>query len=213
MPENFEERENNEEKEITVEQFLNMLTSAEFMGVLQVCASETAKTDEETGFQICSNEGGLKVYDVKKGEQGGFAEPERIGNFAERVETTGRIANVLDFHFHPHSEEVAEPSGSDINLLVGFPILGIGCFTENGIKILLVRKKLNIHPNEIFEIADQIAQNEYLDLPQEEVIEKLDEAGLESNIISYRKRKEGYKLDKKSEKIILGLRKIKAIYD
>jgi len=205
-----------EKIELSNKEFLDVLCSERFLGVINKAGRTTKRSGHETGFGVFVLEDkSFLIPGIKEGSNtsmGRNGEEKIIEGKSIAEEVAYKKCSEIGFHFHPGEGEAVMPSSSDLNALCGSESLFGVCQIEkdSAINILLVRAKNYIHPSEISEnansYAEELDESGIGDLSpkrgQGVVFKALDNNGFEAFLISFLYKKGKYELTDESKETI-----------
>lgn len=201
---------------VTKKDAVRILNGRTFLTALALSAKHTLNTDEETGFSTAIDPHKKpKITRINRGLS------DRIDLTMPAVaifepDTGGSSAELIDFHFHPNVESIG-PSGGDLVRFIvreqqpgQLPIQvaalsAVGKIKPNGdIDLMLLQARGSGITYSDCELYDQAISDS---TPQQEIVEALEEMGLNVAILKYTKKGKGYSPDPQA------LEKISSFHD
>jgi len=231
----FEKALNPEKMEISGGKLLELFESGNFLEALDVAATETQKSELETGFMLkVLQDGSPYIFGVIKGNESSanvygysYDSESTIKEIDGREKEAERKASLMTLHFHPSGMGPIIPSIPDLHQVesvapgLSFPFMAVGHAREAGnVDLLLVRRDKNYKAKEVLGDSENyhnqikemgfIPGEDNIGKSQEDIQKALSDNGFESFLVSFGREGEELKMGKKSEKIVAGIKGVEA---
>lgn len=195
----------------TARDLLTVVRDPKFTRSLNIAANHTQQQGHEAGFKVYVDRTKHPyIESVEAGSADSFQELEELEEIDGQASSYEHLYLLFDFHFHPDTDEIIEPSDSDVSMYgVEKPekppaFMAVGHVNDNGnVRMLITRTPDYQLIEDDVRFYDDERRNASF---QADIIKTLGEMGIQAAVIDLKAKKTGgYSLHKATQDEILKL--------